>query len=414
MHNRINILIICEGVSLAHIGRPLVLAKYLANRGYRITFACDERYKRFVEQNKDFTFKPIKSIASETFMKALYWGKAIYNSKTLEDYIQDDIRLISDTQPDLIIGDFRVSLSISAKVSQVPYYSLSNAHWSPHASVEMQAPETIYSKIFGLTLNRLLFNKCYPLFFKAQAMAFNTVAKRYGFMPVQNILEMYTTADKTLYLDPTHWLNFNNLPANQEIVGPIIYSPEISKPKWFEKVVKASHNSIYATLGSSGDTSVLPNVCTAIRDSGNMGMIASAGRADVKTQEGLYCSDYLPGETMLEHAKICICNGGSATVYQSLSKGVPIIGIPQNLDQFLTMSQVLRHHVGVLIRPTHATAKNIKQAIEKINQESTYHFNAEKMKEKFKTADTLHKIESLINTSIGLNHETINKQRITA
>ena len=45
-----------------------------------------------------------------------------------------------------------------------------------------------------------------------------------------------------------------------------------------------------------------------------------------------------------------VCNGGSPTTNQALAKGVPVLGIAQNMDQFLNMQAVEAFGAGLLVR----------------------------------------------------------------
>ena len=63
---------------------------------------------------------------------------------------ENDLALIKSYRPDLIVGDFRLSLSISARVAGIPYAAISSAHWSPyyrHAAYPMPVlPLNCFSK----------------------------------------------------------------------------------------------------------------------------------------------------------------------------------------------------------------------------------------------------------------------------
>ena len=144
MSHKIKILFIGEAVSLAHVARPLVLANALDKQTYEVVFACDPIYQNFVKQYQNIKYIPIKSISPEKFMRSLYYGKTIYSKKTLCQYIEEDIKIINEVNPALIIGDFRTSLSISSKICNKPHFSLTNAHWSPFAENKFETPETIY------------------------------------------------------------------------------------------------------------------------------------------------------------------------------------------------------------------------------------------------------------------------------
>ena len=52
-------------------------------------------------------------------------------SSSLDRYVEEDLRLIDSFRPDVVVGDFRVSLAISARKARIPYVNVTNAYWSP-------------------------------------------------------------------------------------------------------------------------------------------------------------------------------------------------------------------------------------------------------------------------------------------
>ena len=54
----------------------------------------------------------------------------------------------------------------------------------------------------------------------------------------------------------------------------------------------------------------------------------------------VHVTDYLPGDIVARHSRLVVCNGGSPTSHQALLAGVPVLGIPDNLDQVLNMSPI--------------------------------------------------------------------------
>jgi UDP:flavonoid glycosyltransferase YjiC (YdhE family) len=115
------ILFFAEAVTLAHVARPLVLAGALAPDLYDIHFACDPRFDHLFPDLR-FPRYPVRSISCNRFMQALAKGKPVYEVGTLRDYVTEDLSLIEEISPDLVIGDFRLSLAVSA-----PLESLCNA-----------------------------------------------------------------------------------------------------------------------------------------------------------------------------------------------------------------------------------------------------------------------------------------------
>jgi UDP:flavonoid glycosyltransferase YjiC (YdhE family) len=396
MNNKRKILFFGEAVSLAHVARPLVLADALISQGYEVFFACDPVYKKFVDQYQNLKYIPIKSISPEKFMSSLYYGNSIYSKSILEQYVADDVKVINDINPDLIVGDFRISLSLSSKICNKTHFSLTNAHWSPFANNQYQSPETIYTKYLGFEFANVLFKLVYPIAFKEQAKPFNKLANQLSINKANDIRDMYTRGDKVLYLDPTNLFNMNKLPENHHFIGPIIWSPKIEAPFWL-KQIQNSNNNVYATFGSSGLAKLLPRVCEGILESGNKAIVATANRVKVPFNPNILQADFLPGETILENCNLAICNGGSATVYQALSKGVPVIGVPQNLDQFLTMQSIEANGLGLLLRPSQATPSKIAQAIKEIKENPIFKINAEKIKIKFQNKDSVKQFTKIVS-----------------
>jgi UDP:flavonoid glycosyltransferase YjiC (YdhE family) len=110
---------------------------------------------------------------------------------------------------------------------------------------------------------------------------------------------------------------------------------------------------------------VLPAVLEALRSLDLEAMVATAGaRVEAPGRSGnIWLVDFLPGEQAAARSSIVICNGGSPTCYQALAAGVPVVGIPSNLDQYLNMSLLARDGVGILVRAGKATAPVVTRAI---------------------------------------------------
>ena len=49
-------------------------------------------------------------------------------------------------------------------------------------------------------------------------------------------------------------------------------------------------------------------------------------------------------------ASLVICNGGSPSTHQALAQGVPVIGVANNLDQYLNMAAITKAGAGRLLR----------------------------------------------------------------
>src|SRR3982750_389239 len=107
--NRPVVLLIAEAVTLAHFARIATLAKALDASSYEVVVASDPRFSD-LEGPLGIRFHPIRSIPSRQFERALARGKALYDAETLTAYVEEDLALIREVKPSLIVGDFRLSL----------------------------------------------------------------------------------------------------------------------------------------------------------------------------------------------------------------------------------------------------------------------------------------------------------------
>jgi len=74
----------------------------------------------------------------------------------------------------------------------------------------------------------------------------------------------------------------------------------------------------------------------------------------------VFSAAMLPGERVCERAALVVCNGGASTAYQALAAGVPVLGIPRNLDQYLSMEAIEKAGAGKLLRSGLLTAEQVR------------------------------------------------------
>ena len=378
-HTPQRILFVAEDVTLAHVTRPLVLANSLDRSRYEIFLATGERYRYLVE-NSGHGLYTIPTLSSEVFLERLAKGKPVYTRDELKASVRADLKLFSELSPDLVIGDFRLSLGISARLAEIPYASLTNAHWSPYSTLSFPLPEHPLVTIFGVKISRFFFKILQPVIFKYHAVPFNSLRKTYGFDPLRNLKEIYTYGDWTLYLDLPALAPTSNIPDNHSYLGPVLWSPDIPLPEWWNGIPK-DRPILYVTLGSSGDIRFMNTIIDTLGEMPVTVMIASAGRFDpAHLPDNIFAEKYLPGLEASKIASLVVCSGGTATTYQALSCGVPVLGIPSNADQYLSMEAIVKQGAGLLIRSGNVTGRNIRKGIETILENADYKQNANRLK----------------------------------
>lgn len=348
---RKKILFIAEAATLAHVARPLVLSCGLSPDTWEVEFACSES-SSWLLNHTDYRKHTINSISQQQFLAALANGTPLYSPQTLRQYVEEDLRLIDKVAPDLVVGDFRLSLSVSARLAKVPYATISNLYWSPYwQPPTYPVPSLPISRVLPLPLATLMFRMVRPLAFALHCSPLNSVRKQYGLPSLGlDLRRIYTDADTALYADCPLFFPGVSLPSNHRFIGPIIWSPPFPLPSWWDTLPE-DRPVIYVTLGSSGLSDLLPRVLQALAGLDATVIAATAGTkfsADVPANA--HIADYLPGLEAARKASLVICNGGSPTSQQALSVGTPVIGIAGNLDQFLNMTTLETAQVGKLLR----------------------------------------------------------------
>ncbi|NND66957.1 MAG: glycosyl transferase family 1, partial [Halioglobus sp.] len=223
-NGRPRLLLFSEAVTLAHIARPYALGVDLVAAGFEIHLARAARYDKLLgdalPQRHD-----ISSITPTAFNAALARGAPLYDFETLKAYVDDDLRVIAEVEPDAIIGDFRLSLAVSAAVAGVPYLALANAYWSPYCRQRYPVPELPFVQALGPTVGQLLFSAVRPLAFALHCLPMHRLRRHYGLRSLgANLNRVYTHGDCTLYADAPGLFEMRELPDNHHFIGPLNWS----------------------------------------------------------------------------------------------------------------------------------------------------------------------------------------------
>jgi UDP:flavonoid glycosyltransferase YjiC (YdhE family) len=361
---RRRVLFVGEAVTLAHVSRPLTLAGFLDPAQYDVHIACDDRFSKLFDA-LPYTRWPLHSIPSQAFLHALAKGRPVYNAATLRGYVQDDLALIKRAAPDLIVGDFRLSLGVSARLAGIPYANVTNAYWSPYARQRYPVPDLPFTKVLGVPLAQVLCDLVLPTVFALHTRPLAEVRRAHGLDDLgYDLRRTYTDADVTLYADVPELIPTVDLPSNHHYLGPVSWQPQVELPAWWNEI--PDHKPVvYVTLGSSGSAEALPEMVEVLCGFPCSVIVATAGRGKaIQPRGNVFVADFLPGEDAARRADLVVCNGGSPTTSQALVAGVPVIGVPSNLDQHLNMTYVARARAGVTVRPGRGMARALKAAVE--------------------------------------------------
>ena len=198
-------------------------------------------------------------------------------------------------RPDLVVGDFRLSLSVSARLAKIPYWSITNAYWSPAAALRHPIPEHWLARYLGARIADGLFGLLRPIVYAVHAQPMNAVRKRYGLPSLGlDMRRAYTEADATLFADIPDLVPMGSLSEREHWLGPVLWEPDIALPDWWDSLPD-DRPVVYLTLGSSGDPRLLRQIFASL-SSLKIAVIA-ATVADVERSElppNVFVAPFLP------------------------------------------------------------------------------------------------------------------------
>lgn len=361
---RLKVLFFAEAVTLAHVARPVALARALDRSRYEVVMACASRYAGFA-QSPEWASVEIDSISPERFAQALANGAPLYGLDTLKAYVQADLALIQAQQPDLVVGDFRLSLSVSARLMKRPYLAIANAYWTPYSPPSFPLPVLPLTRLLPIPAARRLFSLFRPLAFRLHCRPMNQLRALHGLPSLgSDLRRVYTDADHLLVADDPalHPLAGAGLPFS--VIGPLAWSPDRPWPANDASGLGTSTTPmVYVAMGSSGPAGALAEVLEALSTLPVLVMAATAGKpAPASVPANARVFDYLPGDQAAARAALVVCNGGSLAVQQALAAGVPVLGVASNMDQFLNMAPVVSAGAGRLLRADRLSVERVRQA----------------------------------------------------
>ena len=377
-NGKYRVLFVGEGTTAAHVLRPLALAKALDPLLYDVVFACDERFVKLL-QGSGLRHMPLASIPSEAFVERLAAGQPIYTEEELRTYVDDEIQLLEDVAPDVVVGDFRVTLGVSATLLGVPYVNIVNAHWSPYFDGDCPLPEHAMVRLLGVKAAGLVFRAMAPIVLGWHIRNFNRVRRSYGLKPVESLQHMYSDGTWTLYTDLPELCPVRNAPPSHRYVGPFMVEPNVPLPEWHERLPR-NKPIVYISPGSSGNTRATLDIINTAAEMPVTVMAVTAKRLNpADLPKSVYVADYLPGSWAVQQAQVVVCSGGSAPSHQALAAGRPILGIPYNMDQYYSMETIVRAGAGLLVRSGKVSPRAIRRSLQRLLDEPGFARSAKRL-----------------------------------
>lgn len=393
------VLFIGEAVAISHVVRPYTLATHLHGRGYDVCLACDPRYSHLAAQ-RELETVDLRSLPPATVESRLARHEPIHDPDTLDRYVQEDLRLLRNFKPDVVVGDMRHSLAVSSRLTGTTYINIAEAHWSPAVETHYELPNSPLAGVIGMPLSNLLFQAIQPLALSYQTLPLNMIRVKHGLPPIgPDIKTCNTYGDYTVYPnDPGLFPLSRPLPARHSFIGPLSWSPAVEKPEWWNRLPLPDDRPIlYVSLGSTGQPSLLDSILNVLEALPVTVMVATAGRRKMRdVAKNFFVADFLPGMEAAERSRLVICNGGTMSGQQALSAGTPYLGLISNMDQMLFSMAVRRASACELLREGEVNEGTLRALILRMLADEKYQMAAKNIAARTSALDSCRRFEELV------------------
>ena len=363
---------------MAHFVRPLALADSLDASRYDVHFYAPPRFSHYLK-DKPFAIGELRTMPGERFLENTAKGAPVFPADVIRGYVQQDRELIARIAPDLVVGDMRLSLPISARLEGALSAVMINAYWSPYARHHSILPSLPLTRVVPPRLLGLAYKLAEPLAYAVHVSEMNRVRKEFGIPALPADLRvMYTEGSYVLYPDIPEFVPARNLPANHRYVGICQWTPPTAKPDWWDRMCADPKPKVLVSLGSSGPLRVFPALLRALSKLPVTVIVATSGRPMPGLGPDVYVVDLLPFTETAGLSGVVVSHGGSGGLYPAIAAGTPVLGIPGNADQQLSTAVLEESGAGLGVRVEEASHSRLLRALERLLFDPQYHLAAKR------------------------------------
>jgi len=344
------ILVFVNAHALAHVSRPLEIAKSMKTHGYEFIFGGYGKYLTVAEKD-GFETVELPYITEEQLVAATRSQRLdkLFKEIQIVEYVNAEIELIKRLCPSLVIVENRPTAITSAEVMGIKTVSILNVHMSQYKEIPFyslrnitrlgaKAPfryvDRIENIIEGLLIDKLVMRDIGKL-----RRSFG-LKKKHGFANEEG--------DITLFPDLPEFSPVSRLPPNVHYVGPLTWHNDLPAPESLQQIDEEK-KCIYFTIGSSGLEELIENVRTFISE--DIPIIIAAGELDhakgFSLPPNVFLEKFVNTDMVLPRCDLVVCHGGNGTIYQALSHGVPIVGIAMHEEQYYGLKRVNDLEIGI-------------------------------------------------------------------
>lgn len=374
---------------------PLVpLAETLEANGHEVAFSSTPSVGPDITAN-GFTFFPVGvdetpevvrerqhlQATSEPGAHGNYMQEYVFAGVRAERNLPDLLNLISHWQPDILIREN----------TEYAGYIAAESLRRPHAAFQITAFRPHLIDVVTEPLNRLHASVGLPPDHHLNALY------RYLLLTPRPPILWNPAAPMPPTTHAFHYVAFNR-------------SGEEALPDWIAHMPKQP--TVYASLGTVFNhmTALLSSILEGLRDE-PVNLILSVGRNTDPQIFGeqppnVHIERYIPQSLLLPHCDLLVTQGGSGTMMDALSHGLPMVMVPIGADQPENCQRCAELGVARVLGRGERTAQAIRGAVREILRNPQYTRNAQQIQQAIEAQPTLDFAVSLLER-LAVGHQPL-------
>lgn len=372
------VLLFCQPISMAHVVRAVRLAQLLRRHWHVDIMVCTTPTALPTFVRAGFRGCEIRVPDKEAVYARLVAGGDLYLEADLKQELAQDLRLLETHRPDLVVSEFRFSAQEAARRLGIPCLTVTEAACLPGYDACGPFPDSLAKTLplplraldwtgskrwLGLVMQRIGDRRSgspYRRAFGADAPArgFFDFATQGDLCAASDLPELMPAAlrSQDVYIGPLFWDRDDPLP------------PELD-------ALESGRKTVYVSIGTqrSLDPRVLDEAIDRLLRLG-MQIVYSLGGRHVTPpapRARLHVVPFVNDARLLPLVDLVIYPGGAMTTYEALRAGVPLLALPQHINQHFYAWRVKQSGVGDWLRPSEFSADQLVARAQRLLESPT-------------------------------------------
>ncbi|MEO6061442.1 MAG: macrolide family glycosyltransferase [Thermoflexales bacterium] len=194
-------------------------------------------------------------------------------------------------------------------------------------------------------------------------------------------------------------------------VGPSILEASRAETEFPWDAMEPGRKKIYVSLGTvyTGTTMFYRAVIDALAGHPAQVILSIGRQMDLRDlgvlPDNFIVRPHVPQLKLLQKVDLFVTHGGMNSVNEGLNYGLPLVVVPQQLEQALNGRQVARQGAGVVLADAppygRIDAVNLRRTVDRVLMESEFRINAERLSRSFREAGGYQRAADLIASAMG-------------